>query len=399
MIIFDDIPKAFYPICQSRPVSDIRCGILKLRQRISNLFDDDEAVLWIEPRLQELWQSRLPDWPINRPAYKGKLLINSRIKPQPEIIQAIKALQPGESIFEGDYLIAHRAAKAMHLPLESFITKLNRDQQQEGWLFSNLSEIIHASEDLIRQDFEQYFYDKDNFFETEPGVTILAPYSIWIGDEVTLKPGVVLDASAGPIVIDEGATIMHNAVIVGPAYIGKLSVIKIAAKIYPGSSIGPVCKVGGEVEGSIFHAYSNKQHDGFLGHSYVGEWVNIGADTNNSDLKNTYGSVFSYSYLTGKKEDTHTKFMGCIIGDHSKLVINCSINTGTVIGVGSNLWGSALIDGFIPDFSWGNASLLVPHRLESFFKTAALVKQRRDEQFSPEEAALYSQIFKSTHGD
>lgn len=399
MIIFDDIPKAFYPICQSRPVSDIRCGILKLRQRLTALFKDEDAGLWIEPRLQNLWQERLPDWLINSSAAKGELLVNSRIKPQVEIIQAIKALQPGQSIFEGEYLIAHRAAEALSFPLESFINSLNKDRQQEGWLFGNLSDIVHASESLIRQDFEQFFYDKDNFFETEPGVTILEPYSIWIGEGVSLKPGVILDASSGPIVIDEGATIMHNAVIVGPTYIGKKSQIKIAAKIYPGTSIGPVCKVGGEVEGSIFQAYSNKQHDGFLGHSYVGEWVNIGADTNNSDLKNTYGSVFSYSYLTGKKEDMHTMFMGCIIADHSKIGINCSINTGAVIGVGSNLWGSGLIDGFIPDFSWGNAGLLVPHRVESFCKTAALVKQRRGLQFSPQEAALYTQIFNLTYGD
>lgn len=399
MIIFDDIPKAFYPICQSRPVSDIRCGILKLRQRLTALFKDEDAGLWIEPRLQNLWQERLPDWLINSSAAKGELLVNSRIKPQVEIIQAIKALQPGQSIFEGEYLIAHRAAEALSFPLESFINSLNKDRQQEGWLFGNLSDIVHASEGLIRQDFEQFFYDKDNFFETEPGVTILEPYSIWIGEGVSLKPGVILDASSGPIVIDEGATIMHNAVIVGPTYIGKKSQIKIAAKIYPGTSIGPVCKVGGEVEGSIFQAYSNKQHDGFLGHSYVGEWVNIGADTNNSDLKNTYGSVFSYSYLTGKKEDMHTMFMGCIIADHSKIGINCSINTGAVIGVGSNLWGSGLIDGFIPDFSWGNAGLLVPHRVESFCKTAALVKQRRGLQFSPQEAALYTQIFNLTYGD
>lgn len=399
MIIYDDIPQAFYPICLSRPVSDLRCGILKLRQRLTALFKDDDAALWIEPRLEKLWQERLPDWPLNRPAKKGELLINSRIKPRAEVIQAIKALQPGQSIFEDEYLIAHRAAADLAFPLESFIRRLSRDQQQEGWLFGNLSDIVHASEGLIRQDFEQFFYDKDNFFETEPGVTILEPYSIWIGEDVSLKPGVVLDASEGPIVIDEGAIIMHNAVIVGPAYIGKKSQIKIAAKIYPGTSIGPVCKVGGEVEGSTFQAYSNKQHDGFLGNSYVGEWVNIGADTNNSDLKNTYGSVFSYSYLTGNKEDTHTMFMGCIIGDHSKIGINCSINTGTVIGVGSNLWGSPLIDGFIPDFSWGNASLLVPHRVESFCKTAALVKQRRGLQFSPSEEALYTQIFKSTHGD
>lgn len=399
MIVFDDLPQAFYPLCQSRPVSDLRCGILKLRQRILAFFDDDKPGLWIESRLEDLWQHRLADWQINRPAAKTELLINSRIQPKSDIIQKIKALKAGQSIFDGEYLIAHRAAEELTYPLESFIHTLCQDAQLEGGLYRNPSELIHASESLIHQDFEQFFYDKDNFFETEPGVTILNPYNVWIGEEVSLKPGVVLDASNGPIVIDEGATVMHNAVILGPAYIGKKSIIKVSAKIYPGSSIGPVCKVGGEIEGSIFQAYSNKQHDGFLGHSYVGEWVNIGADTNNSDLKNNYGSVFCHSYLTGKKEDMHTMFMGCLIGDHGKIGINCSINTGTVIGVGANLWGSTLIDGFIPDFSWGMADKLVPHRLESFLKTASLVKERRGLKLDEFEQKLYRQISESINGE
>jgi UDP-N-acetylglucosamine diphosphorylase/glucosamine-1-phosphate N-acetyltransferase len=259
-------------------------------------------------------------------------------------------------------------------------------------LYQDLSDLIHANDSLLRADFDMFFHDQDSFFETEPGVTVLNPYQAWIGEDVTLKPGVVVDASDGPVVIDEGAVVMPNAVITGPVYIGKNSTIKVGAKIYPGTTIGPVCKIGGEVEGSIFQAYSNKQHDGFLGHSFVGEWVNIGADTNNSDLKNTYMEVEFYSYRARQKIPSGSIFLGTLIGDHTKLGINTTINTGTVIGCGCNLWGSALITGFIPDLSWGTADALKPYRLPAFFATASVVKQRRKLVLSPAEIKLYQQI-------
>jgi UDP-N-acetylglucosamine diphosphorylase/glucosamine-1-phosphate N-acetyltransferase len=242
---------------------------------------------------------------------------------------------------------------------------------------------------MIELDFREFFYDKENHFETEPGVIVLNPYDVWIGEDVVLGVNAVIDATDGPIVIDECAVIMPNSVIVGPAYIGKNSTIKIGAKIYEGTSIGPVCKIGGEVEDTIIQAYSNKQHDGFLGHAFIGEWVNLGAGTSNSDLKNTYKCVKVYNYTQKEKIDSKTQFMGCIIGDHTKIGINCSINTGTVIGVGCNLYGKELIDGFIPSFSWGEATNIVDYEIEKFCETADTVKKRRKLFFSETERELY----------
>lgn len=408
MIVFDDRTASFYPLTLTRSIGDLRCGILKLRQRLQALIDDGEDSVWIEERLASLYQERHPDWSINQPASEGDLLVNSRLIPSPENIALVKALQPGEAVTSDDALVAVRLSSP--LPYQGSSLAEGREMpgwrqgdarvaDREGLLFRHLADLVHASPNLIRQDYDNFFYDKDNSYETEPGVTVLDPYSVWLGEDVVLKPGVVLDASDGPIVIDEGAVVMPNAVIVGPCYIGKKSVIKIGAKIYPGTSIGPVCKVGGEVEGSIFQAYSNKQHDGFLGHSYVGEWVNIGADTNNSDLKNTYANVEFYSYEAGEKIDSGSMFMGCVIGDHSKLGINCSINTGTVIGVGANLWGSPLIDGFVPDLSWGMANELRPYRIAAFLWTAAQVKLRRKLTLGPAETALFQELYKHTHGE
>jgi len=400
VIIFDDQPIAYYPLALTRSTGDLRCGILKLRQRLQALIDDSEESIWIEDRLLALYRERHPDWNINQPAKAGELLVNSCLIPSAENIAMIKAIQPGEAIYEHDRLVASRPASPLpHLCQAKERQRRGiggvKEAEGKGMLFRHLADLVHASPELIRQDFEQFFYDKDNAFETEPGVTVLDPYSVWIAEDVTLKPGVVLDASGGPIVIDEGAVVMPNAVLMGPCYIGKKSQIKIGAKIYPGTSIGPVCKIGGEVEDSIFQAYSNKQHDGFLGHSFVGEWVNLGADTNNSDLKNTYANVDFYSYEAGQKIDSGSMFMGCVIGDHSKLGINCSINTGTVIGVGANLWGSPLIDGFIPDLSWGMANDLKSYRVPAFLWTANLVKERRNLQLGKAERELYLEIARS----
>ncbi|MDD3103672.1 MAG: hypothetical protein PHY24_05585, partial [Candidatus Cloacimonetes bacterium] len=156
--------------------------------------------------------------------------------------------------------------------------------------------------------------------------------------------------------------------------------------------IGPVCKIGGEVEDSSFQAYSNKQHDGFLGHAYIGEWVNLGADTNNSDLKNTYKNVKTYNYLRGEFIDSGSQFMGCVLGDHVKTGINTSLNTGLVVGTGSNIYGSQLFSGFVADFSWGEAESLTKYRFSAFCDTVAIVKQRRGLSLSETEKELLRQI-------
>ena len=200
------------------------------------------------------------------------------------------------------------------------------------------------------------------------GVHILDAKNVYIAAGASVKPGVVLDAEGGPIFIDEGAKIFPQAVIEGPAYIGKKSAIKIAAKIYEGTSIGEVCKVGGELEESIIHSYSNKQHDGFLGHAYLGMWVNLGADTNNSDLKNDYGPV--KCVIDGELVNTGSQFVGLTMGDHSKSGINSMFNTGTVVGMGCNIYGAGLPPKYVPSFAWGGADGLMEYRADKFIAVA-----------------------------
>jgi UDP-N-acetylglucosamine diphosphorylase/glucosamine-1-phosphate N-acetyltransferase len=226
------------------------------------------------------------------------------------------------------------------------------------------------------------------------GVHLLDEERVFIHERAHVQPGVVLDASAGPIVIDEGATVMANAVIQGPCYVGRGSSVKIGAKIYHGTTIGPLCKVGGEVEESIFHSYSNKQHDGFLGHAYVGSWCNFGADTNNSDLKNNYSSV--KLWCDGAWRDTGSLFVGLLMADHAKTGINTSLNTGTVVGVSCNLFGAGLPPKYLPSFSWGGVAGWTEYRVEDALQTAERVMGRRNVPLTGAEAALLRYIFEAT---
>ncbi|MCD8480599.1 MAG: hypothetical protein LRZ88_10535 [Candidatus Cloacimonetes bacterium] len=275
LVVFDDKQhKSFYPIAQTRSVGDLRCGILKLRQRLEYIFADGDSGLVIEDRLVDLYRERHPDWNVNNPPAGDKLYINSRLIISDEAITAIKALTPNQALLKHETILALRTSEYLNwgFQLPSGTERI----QSTLPMYEHIAQLIHDNGRMITWDFEHIFYDEDNFFETEPGVSVLHPYNVWIAEGVDLAPNVVLDASEGPIVIDEGAKVMAGAVLCGPLYVGKKSLIKIAAKIYGSTSIGPVCKVGGEVEGSIFQAYSNKQHDGFLGHAYIGEWVKSG---------------------------------------------------------------------------------------------------------------------------
>jgi UDP-N-acetylglucosamine diphosphorylase / glucose-1-phosphate thymidylyltransferase / UDP-N-acetylgalactosamine diphosphorylase / glucosamine-1-phosphate N-acetyltransferase / galactosamine-1-phosphate N-acetyltransferase len=208
-----------------------------------------------------------------------------------------------------------------------------------------------------------------------PGVHLLQDGAIRIAAGCRIKPGVVLDAEDGPITFEAGVEVQPNVVVRGPAHIGPRCVLKCGAKVHEGTSVGPVCKIGGEVEETIVQGFSNKQHEGFLGHAYLGEWVNLGADTNNSDLKNNYSSVRVWE--GGRGVDTGLLFVGLLAGDHVKSAINTQFNTGTVVGLSSQIFGSGFPPKFIAPFGWGGAESLELYDLERAFSTAQAVMARR----------------------
>jgi len=397
-VLFDDAGwYRFFPLTMTRSTGDLRCGILKLRQKITAVFESDKTAIVVHQPLAALYGERHPDWLVNTLPGDGVLLLNSRLRLDEALIEAIEELPTGTALRCADDTLAARLHCPPREACSEDIPSLLEGLAEQQWdtytpLWNWPWELVLANREQIAADFTDFFYDKDNRFDTELGVTVLYPDNIWLGEGARLQPGVVIDAGEGPVVIDEGAFIGANAVIVGPVFIGKGCRIKPGAKLLEGTSLGRVCKVGGEVEDSILQAYSNKQHDGFLGHSYLGEWVNLGADTNNSDLKNTYSPVKVYSYPHSAKVDTGSLFVGAFLGDHVKVGINCSLNTGVVVGVGANVFGPQLLRDFIPGFRWGEADGLAPYRLEKFFETAQAVKARRELAFSDAEKVLYSQL-------
>ncbi len=394
-VIFDDeYSKNFYPLTETRAIADLRVGVFKLRQRIAAYLDIEKADLIVDPALEMIYRERHPEIKINELEKGDTIFVNSRLQINPKIADQIKKMKRGTAYFSmGICWAARFQPVAQNVAIGSFHKKNQSLQKEEKLVkfWDYLWDLITVNGEYIEKDFVDFFDDKENNFTADIGVSILNPYNLWLGRNCVIKPGVVLDATKGPIIIDENVTIMPNAVIFGPVYIGKNSVIKASAKIYEGTTIGKTCKIGGEVEETIIQGFSNKQHDGFLGHSYLGEWINLGADTNNSDLKNNYKTVKSYFFPKNELIDTKQQFVGTMIGDHSKTAINSTINTGTVIGVGCNLFGSDLIQKHISAFSWGKGK----YELSRFLETAELVKSRRNLGLSRAEKELYSNLHHS----
>lgn len=275
--------------------------------------------------------------------------------------------------------------------LSDFAGGLNPVEIPPPKVINYLWDVFDLIKDGINNDY-QYF---DNYADLNSnsyyGVYFVNSYNIKIGNNVKISPGVVLDASEGKIIIDDGVHIMANAVIYGPCYVGRNSIIKIGAKIYGKTSIGEFCKVGGEVEDSIIHAYSNKQHDGFLGHSYLGEWVNIGADTNTSDLKNTYSEI--KVHLRDYDINTHRMFLGFLCGDHTKTAINTSLTTGTVAGICGIIVADGFLPSSIPSFAWRGTKGCSTYKLDKAIEVAKKVMERRKKILLEEEKELITKEY------
>lgn len=261
----------------------------------------------------------------------------------------------------------------------------------DGVLVNNLyASLDHVADSIADFDFSSLSAAAEYSQQTS-GVFLLHPERVFIGSNIRIDPCVVLDASDGPIIIESGVHVQAHSVLMGPCFIGQGSKIKAGAKIYPHSVIGELCKVGGEVENSIIHAFSNKQHEGFLGHSYIGEWVNLGADTNTSDLKNTYGAI--RITRRSKPVDTGRMFLGLLCGDHTKSGINTMFTTGTVCGIHANVFGAGYAPQEISSFAWGAIGDNRRYPLKKAISVAETVMQRRGRILLPEEVALMEAEF------
>ena len=394
------------PMVKLRPVFDLRSGIFLIREKTEHRFKHLPVSYFTRESLAAYTAELYPKTPVNQLIKDDYLFINARLLADETLFGQLRTFRDNTLVMYGEEVAA------------AFIKSGSLDliaQDDEGLLVfpehSGIktlalpagSEMIHYCWDLVAVNGREITRD----FALSPGmgfcdghmhegVHLINPGSIYIASGAVLYPGVVIMAEDGPVFIGHNARILPNAVIEGPAFIGDNSVIKTGAKIYEGTSVGEVCKIGGEVECSIIHSYSNKQHDGFLGHSYLGQWVNLGADTNNSDLKNNYGTVRSYA--DGIEVDTGLQFVGLTMGDHSKTGINTMINTGTVAGIMCNIFGGDFPPKNIPDFSWGGSAGMEVYKIGKALDVARTVKARRKQTLGQEEERLIRAIFRQLAG-
>jgi len=402
--IFEDNRfKQLYPLTLTRPVFDLRCGIFSLKEKLMRRFPQKSVYLLCRKYLGEIAKNQHPDVAINElpdESTKYCLFINGRLFADAEFLNR---LEMDERIYthKGTVVAAllgagnrQRLIVNKHNIVDFKETKDVQRVEIEANLINYPWDLVHQNSKQIETDFADLGEGGQSLGNVSKDAILLNSPDIRIGINSVIKAGAVLDAEHGPIYIGENATIMSNAVIEGPAFMGDNSIFKIGAKIYPGTSIGEWCKVGGEVEETIFHAFSNKQHDGFLGHSYLGQWVNLGADTNNSNLKNNYSSV--RLFIDGEFIDSGSQFVGLFMGDHSKSGINTMFNTGTVVGAMSNIYGGGFPPKNIPSFAWGGSDGFVEHELEKALETARIVMARRGVEMTAVYEKMIRDIFNLT---
>lgn len=382
-ILFDGtVRNALLPFTYTRPVADIRVGILTIREKWELHLGSTTTTI-----TEEYLSEKYPMVELEE-----NVMINASFLPNPELTALIQGLTEKQAILAGDEIIAfHSTDEQDEVDFDTYeIIAYEEDSLriEHTWdIFSKNAAAIQADFDLIT---------KDRVSQPIPAtVNVIAPENIFIEEGATLN-FCTLNASSGPIYIGKNAEIMEGCVVRGGLAMCENSVLKLSAKIYGATTLGPYCKVGGEVNNSVLMGYSNKGHDGFLGNSVLGEWCNIGADSNNSNLKNNYAPVRLWSYETENFAKTGLQFCGLMMGDHSKCGINTMFNTGTVVGVNANIFGSGFPRNFVPSYSWGGASGFTTYLTKKAFEVAKVVMARRKVEFTAQDEAILTHVFEET---
>lgn len=381
-ILFDgNVRNALLPFTFTRPVADIRVGILTIREKWEKYLGYTTTTI-----TEEYLSEKYP-----MVEMEENVIINASFLPNQVLAEMVRNLEENQAIFYDDEVIAFYAKEGQEVDFESYDVV---DYNDECIRIEHTWDIFQKNDVAIREDFD--LLTEDRFSQPIPkSVNVIAPENIFIEEGAKLE-FVTLNASTGPIYIGKNAEIMEGSVIRGPFALCEEAQVKLATKIYGATTVGPHCRVGGEVNNSVLFAYSNKGHDGFLGNSVLGEWCNIGADSNNSNLKNNYEEVKLWSYESERFEKTGLQFCGLMMGDHSKCGINTMFNTGTVVGVSTNIFGSGFPRNFVPSFSWGGATGFATYITKKAFDTAKIVMSRRHVDFTEEDAKILEHIFEET---
>ncbi len=382
-ILFDGaVRNQLLPFTYTRPVADIRIGILTIREKWERYLGSTTTTV-TEDYLSERW-------PLVE--LEHNVLINGSFLPSEPLVGLIKQLKENQALFLEDEPIAFYSLEDQEVDFDAF--EIIQYTQDDVLRIEHTWDIFSKNHEAIQRDFTLLTEDRTS--QAIPETTVaLHPERIFIEEGARL-PLCSLNATEGPIYIGKNAEIMEGSMIRGPFALCEGATIKMGSKIYTGTTVGPFCKVGGEVNNSVFFAYSSKGHDGFMGNSVLGEWCNIGADTNTSNLKNNYAEVRLWDYETGRFARTGLQFCGLMMGDHSKCGINTMFNTGTVVGVSANIFGSGFPRNFIPSFSWGGAAGTMTYVTAKAFETAQIAMGRRNIEFTEEDAKILEHVFNET---
>ena len=382
-ILFDgNVRNQLLPFTFTRPVADIRIGILTIREKWEHLLGFTTSTV-----TEDYLSDKYPFVELEK-----NILINASFLPSENLANIVKGLEENQAVFFEEEPIAFFASEGQEVDFETFdvIQYAYNDVLRIEYTW----DIFSKNAEAIKRDFEMLTEGR----ESEPipeGIWAKNPENIFIEEGSSIE-FCTLNASEGPIYIGKDAEIMEGALVRGPFALCQHATLKMGAKIYSGTTIGPHSKVGGEVSNSIIFGYSNKGHDGFLGNSVLGEWCNLGADTNNSNLKNNYAEVRLWDYETKRFAKTGLQFCGLMMGDHSKCGINTMFNTGTVVGVSANIFGSGFPRNFIPSFSWGGSGGFTTYKTDKAFEVAKVVMSRRKVELSEMDIKILEHVFEET---
>ncbi len=376
IILFDTNRSNYYPLSLSRPISFFRVGILTIKEKWEQFFSS------VSVKTDEYLSYKFPII-----LKDDNIWINAKTIPSTDLYTEINNLRVGESLEKDGELIAFRNSNFEK-------SKLNKiDSNVKIKTIENLTDIFKFNSEEINLDFK--------FLTEGKKSNDIDDSNRLLGNKIYIEKGAkisctILNAQDGPIYIGKDTEVMEGSIIKGPFAMLNNSQVKLGSRIYGGTTVGPFSKVAGEINNSILFGFSSKAHEGYLGNSIIGEWCNLGAGTNVSNLKNNYEKVKIWNYQTNKFMSTELQFCGLIMGDHSKSSINTMFNTGTVVGVGANIYGSGFPRNFIPSFSWGGALGFSTYKLNSFFSTAEKVFKRRDKTFDDIEKQILFNIYNMT---
>jgi UDP-N-acetylglucosamine diphosphorylase/glucosamine-1-phosphate N-acetyltransferase len=369
-LIDNGLHLSFAPLSLTRPIAELRMGIFTNTERYRHFLPESEIGYHTEAYLSTKYKALDTD-----------LSINGNVIPNEDFIAAICNLEENQSLVYNDRVIAKKGKGEENI---SFIgdppVVLN-----ERW------DLYQLNENVLKQDFAVITNNRKSQKLSKSNTLIGPPSALFI-EEGAIIEGAMLNTLTGPIYVAQNAEIMEGSLIRGGLALGENASVKMGAKIYGATSIGPYCKVGGELNNVIFQSFSNKGHDGFLGNSVVGAWCNIGADTNTSNLKNNYSNVKTYSYTDKTEIQTDIQFMGLFMGDYSKSGINTMFNTASNIGVCCNVFGSGFPDKHIPSFSWVNSDQITSFDLKKSITAANNMMTRRNLKMEQSDLDIFSHL-------